>query len=254
MAKAKTNTEKLALLKTGLDAEVIDYAAVLPPDIPPDKLVRSVVLAAKANPLVLSCTKASLFEAAMRAAMLGLEVGPGGCWIIPYKNSDTGQYIAQIQTDYRGEIKLALQHPGLASIQATNVYEGEDCEIKSGTVNTIEHTVRHDIPRSDDKIVATYAVAYAPNNVAPPQFVLLSREQVEKTRQSSRGKNAMMWTQWWGEGARKTAIRRLCKTLPKSTKLQWAHLAESLAEQGVQGNVPGLDDWKAEVIEEKVDA
>ena len=252
MAKAKTNTEKLALLRRGLDNNVTDYAAVLPPDIPPDKLVRSVVLAAKANPLLLSCTRDSLFEAAMRAAMLGLEIGAGGCWFVPYKNSDTGQYVAQIQTDYRGEIKLALQHPDLASIQATNVYEGEDCRIKSGTVNSIEHEQRIDIERTDEKITATYAVAYF-NNAAPPQFVLLSREQVEKTRQSSRGKDAMMWAKWWGEGARKTAIRRLCKTLPKSTKLQWAHLAESLAEQGVQGNVPGLDDWKPTVTAEEPD-
>ena len=252
MAKAKTSADKLALLRTGLSEEVIDYASVLPPDIPPDKLVRSVVLAAQSNPLLLSCTKASLFEAAMRAAMLGLEVGPGGCWIVPYRNGDTGQYVAQIISDYRGEIKLALQHPDLASIQATNVYEGEDCRIKSGTVNSIEHEQRIDIERTDEKITATYAVAYF-NNAAPPQFVLLSREQVEKTRQSSRGKDAMMWAKWWGEGARKTAIRRLCKTLPKSTKLQWAHLAESLAEQGVQGNVPGLDDWKPTVTAEEPD-
>jgi recombinational DNA repair protein RecT len=42
----------------------------------------------------------------------------------------------------------------------------------------------------------------------------MGREDIEKVRTVSRGKNGDLWTKWWGEAARKTVGRRLFKSLP----------------------------------------
>ena len=48
---------------------------------------------------------------------------------------------------------------------------------------------------------------------------VMTVKDIEKVRASSRAKGAGPWTQWGGEMARKTVIRRLSTRLPMSTDL-----------------------------------
>jgi recombination protein RecT len=45
----------------------------------------------------------------------------------------------------------------------------------------------------------------------------MSRAEIEQVRAVSRSKDGAAWSQWWGEMARKTVLRRLIKRLPLST-------------------------------------
>lgn len=59
---------------------------------------------------------------------------------------------------------------------------------------------------------ANAGIARLPNGMVMRE--VMDREQVELVRAASRSKDGGPWSQWWGEMARKTVIRRLAKRLP----------------------------------------
>ena len=91
----------------------------------------------------------------MLSAQLGLEPGGtlGHIYFIPYGNKCTPII------GYKGYLELARRSGQVARLDARVVYEGEKFEVTAGLHPNIEHSVRGDVDRSDDKIVAAYAVA-----------------------------------------------------------------------------------------------
>jgi hypothetical protein len=50
----------------------------------------------------------------------------------------------------------------------------------------------------------------------------LDKAEVELVRKTSQAPNSPMWTQFYGEGARKTAIKKLYKLLPQTDRMSTA--------------------------------
>jgi len=244
MSSLPVKADRLREFGVAIGQRLNMYKEVLPPRANAKRLLRSVLMAMQQNPDLVECTPDSIFASVMRAAMLGLEVGGtyGGAWLVPFRNKSNKKE-AQLIPDYRGLEKLARQSGEVASIRAVCVYNGEAFAVVGGTNPSIEHTIDPTVSRTDDDIVAVYAVAHFTAVGAPPQFEVLSREQIAKVRNSSRGKNALMWTQWWGEGAKKTAVRRLCKHLPQSPQMMAAMAIEDAAESDKPAVIPVADDW-----------
>lgn len=241
----KADPEQLKRVESALQERLAMYAAVLPLQLSPQRLVRSALVACQQNPDLLECTKESMLVSIMRSAMLGLDLtGANEAYLVPFRNGKTGEMEAQLIPDYRGLEKLARQG-GVVSIEATCVYDGERFEVRKGTVERgILHEPKVDLDRADEKIVAVYAVAYYTNG-APPQFEVMSHEEVERIRQRSRAKNAPAWSFSWGEMAKKTVVRRMCKHLPQSPQMANAMRLEEMAEKGTASiALPGVDDWR----------
>ena len=100
-------------------------------------------------------------------------------------------------------------------------------------------------PASDEdrgEVVGFYAVAVFKDGSCT--FVAMSRKEVERIRDNSRGyqaakrfKKESVWDSDFVAMGLKTAIRRLCKFLPKSPELATALALDAVSEQGKAQNL-----------------
>ena len=203
-----------------------------------ERFVTVALHAATSRPDLLRATKESLVEAIRDAAMLGLEpVGINGDGtIVVYDEkvrkerpapSGSGAMIvyeervptAHFQPMYRGLLKVARRSDEIATIDAQVVYEGDLIELESGTNPSVRH-----VPELDGRKRGNYLGAYAFAVLANGQRHVdyMTTAEIEVSRKQSRSKDAMAWTSFWTEMARKTVLRRLMKRLPSSTLAELA--------------------------------
>lgn len=194
-------------------------AAALPKHFTPDRMIRIAATAYSSTPLLQKCTLPSLCSAVLKASEAGLEPShvTGECYLVPFSNK--GTYEATLIVGYKGLMKLARNSGELRSIRAVAVYEKDEFSYEEGLRPNIIHMPTLEENRGD--LIYVYAVAQLKDN-DDPQFVVLTRADVEKVRAASKsGKSEYgPWNNWYEEMAKKTAIKRLCKMLPMSIEAQ----------------------------------
>ena len=184
------------------------------------------------QPDLLSCTPASLANCFRQSAELGLEPSGtlGHMYFVPFKTrkkyQDPDGKTREIWTKdatpipgYRGFIELCRRAGG-TKVEARVVREGDHIKIVEGDEPRIEHTPKLEFGQGKRPIVLVYAIARLPNGERIHDWMPL--EDVEKVRQKSRGKDSLMWVEFFEEGARKTVVRRLAKYLPLTPELTHA--------------------------------
>lgn len=208
-------------------------AEVLPRHLTAERMMRLALSAAGRDPKLMACSPRSFVQAVMIAARLGLEPDGtlGSAYLIPYKDQCT------LIPGYRGLIDLARRSGSVLSIEAHLVHEEDEFALVYGTSPKLRH-----VPRTDGgnrgEIQGVYALARLKGDIC--QYDYMTCDEVEKIRA---GKTSTPWRDHWGEMARKTAIRRLCKTLPMSVELAAALTlqAGAEAESGGHANDVALD-------------
>jgi recombination protein RecT len=179
----------------------------------PDRLMRVALVAASRNPKLLECSPESVYHALVRAQQLGLEpeTAHQHAYLIPRWNSKARRMECVFQTGYMGLIHLAIREQAARAIWAEVVYEGEPFEAPAGYNPEIKHTRK--LECIGGNLVGVYAVAVLPSG--EKKDALLSRLQVEQVRDRvfGEGKASGPWQTDFAEMAKKTAIRRLFKTL-----------------------------------------
>lgn len=205
----------------------------------PARMVAILGAALSRSPLLAKCTPMSLLRCLAQGAELGLEVAGGlqEFHPIPYWNTDLGCYEAQGIPGYPGLTKLVLQTGSVARISAQVVYEGDEFDYALGDKPFLLHKPSLDnlgLVLPDDKIKAFYAVAFFKDGGA--QFEVMGKAAVDrlKARSLEKKKNTdhSPWTTDYSEMGRKTALRRLCKALPKTPALARALDLQAQAESG----------------------
>lgn len=190
----------------------------LPRSMDADRFSRLLLTAVNTNPDLLGCDPKSFLAAGVQAAQLGLEPNDarGLAYLIPFR--DKGVSKVQLIIGYRGMIDLARRSGMVSSINAFAVYEGDHFRYELGLNPSIEHVPSPDCDEDPAKLTHVYAVAKVQGE---PQFVVLTRKQVDKVRASSRGAQSQYspWHTHFAEMALKTAIRRLAKYLPQSVEV-----------------------------------
>ena len=115
--------ERVATVRTALEAIKGQLALALPKHITADRLLRVVMTQVQRTPALLECERTSLYAAVMTAAQLGLEpdgvLGHG--YLVPFKSR--GVQKVQFIPGYKGLIALARNSGEVSSIQAQPVYE-----------------------------------------------------------------------------------------------------------------------------------
>ena len=190
-----------------------EFAAALPPQIQPEKFVRTTVTAIQMQPELLNADRRSLLGACMKAAQDGLlpDGREAALVIFRSKGGAQVQYMPMI-----GGILKKLRNSGeLASISAHVVHEHDQFDYILGDEERIEH--KPCLFGERGQPIAVYAVAKTKDGAVYRE--VMSVEEVEKVRSVSRAGNSGPWVTWWGEMAKKTVIRRLCKRLPSSADL-----------------------------------
>jgi recombination protein RecT len=207
----------VAAFRAELDKTAPQFAAALPPHIPPERFARVVMTAVQGSPDLLQADRKSLFSSSMKAAQDGLlPDGRDGALVVYNTKAKDGSWTKQVQwMPMIGGILKRIRNSGeLKSISAHVVYTNDKFAFVLGDDERIEHE-----PALEDrgKPRAVYAIAHTKDGGIWREVMTV--QEVEQVRAVSRAANSGPWTQWWGEMARKTVLRRLAKRLPLSSDL-----------------------------------
>lgn len=199
----------------------------------PERMGRIALTAFRKTPKLSECKPESVWAAIIISAQLGLELGIEA-HLIPFKDECT------LIVDYKGYIQLAYRSAHIKSIQADVVYSNDTFKVKQGSKATLDHEIDYSGARG----VRVAAYAIAETATGGEVFCVMTLADIEKVRdRSSNVRNAKKYgkqTPWdtdTDEMMKKTVIRRLSKSLPRSAqdRLQQAVALDNAADQGGQG-------------------
>lgn len=195
------------------------------------------------------CDPKNVVMEALKAASLKLPINKqlGFAWIVPYRDSKTGQYIPTFQLGYKGYIQLCMRTGAYRYINADVVYEGE--------------LVKHDkltgeieidpAQRKSDKKIGYFAFIETLNGFRKTLY--MSVEEVIKHAQqyskSYSSKNSV-WATDFDAMALKTCLRLLLsKYGVMSVEMQRAYIEDSADTVALADERIADDSFDGEVIE-----
>jgi recombination protein RecT len=206
---ALTTKERAAEFVAILESQRDKLAAALPEHITPEKFIRVVITAIQHAPELLKLDRQSLFIACLKAAQDGLL--PDGRQGAIGSFNDKAQWMPMV-----GGLMLLARNSGqIRSLVAQVVHERDQFVWRPADT---EQPIVHEVPSlAEDrgKPIGAYAIARLTSGEVVAE--VMSRAEIEQVRAISRQKNGVAWSQWWGEMARKTVLRRLIKRLPLSS-------------------------------------
>jgi len=208
MAEETQITKKPASIKELIGGEQFkqQLALALPSHMTPDRFSRIALTAMQRTPKLLDCTQASLFKCLLDLSAAGLEPDGRRAYLIPYGNECT------LILSYMGLIELVRRSGDVSSIRSELVCENDEFSWENGKVT---HKVDWRKPRGE--VQAVYAEAILKSGET--QTATMTKEEVDSIRKRSKSGSSGPWATDYGEMAKKTSIRRLCKLLPLSSEI-----------------------------------
>jgi recombination protein RecT len=208
----------IVALKGTLKQMEPQFKAALPSHVKSEKFTRVLMTAVSNNPKLGDASRPSLLGACMKLAEMGLLPDGKEAAIVMFKNQ------CQPMPMVSGLMKLIRNSGELASLSANPVYTNDEFNYeinnKDGEVLVHKPQLRGD--RGEFELV--YAMATTKDGGVYVE--VMSKEEVEKVRASSRSKDGGPWKTWYEQMAVKSVIRRLYKKLPSSTDLDTAVYAD----------------------------
>lgn len=207
--QTKPEPSKLPAMITGNEQVRALIAPYLPPGVSLDRVAADVRLAlAKDQTGALEkCTPASVFLAVAQIAKWGLSIGETA-HLVPFGTTATPV------ADYKGLVEMVVASGVARHVEAHCVYEKEPFRIRRGTSTEITHEVIGD-PKERGALIGAYALFHLRFGVVAVEYMAVS--EIEEVRQG--------YSKQWKKGAlpawyaKKTAVRRGVKLLPKNPAL-----------------------------------
>lgn len=230
-------------LPRGMDAERVGRLALT-------SVRQSVMQATRAGHperSLAACSPESFAGSLLTAAALGLEPGVGGeAYLVPYRRECT------LIVGYQGYAKLFWQNPIARHLDCQPVYEADEFDFAKGTSPFLTHRPNKRAEQRGD-VIYYYAVAGIGQHGS--SFEVLTPAEVRELRGGKVGSSGdIADPQRWME--RKTVLRQLVKTLPRSTMLNAALVvdeqggstlhAQQVAQSINAGDTPELETPEAE--------
>jgi len=248
--------QKKKTLEDYLKQAAPQIARVIPQQLSADRLMRIALSALSRNPKLLECTPASVLQAVMLSAQLGLEPNAlGHSYFVPFENRKLGIVECVFIPGYRGLIDLAKRGGDIVDIEARAVYAGDDFKFEYGLLPLLHHVPDFNAEeRTDKDVIAVYAVASLKDSTVRP-FDVMSRKEIDRIRSKSRSANNGPWVTDFVEMARKTVVRRFVKYLPLTIEAANAIQVEDNGEAGERKlnagtDLKGLEDIGIDLPEE----
>jgi len=212
-----------------LDAYTPNLKDALPADIPVERFKRVLVTAVSTNPELLYADRRSLFNASMRCAVDGLIPDGRQAALVVYR-TDVKTRDPQTGIDHVRKMDVATYLPMVAGLRERMRKSGEVASAVAEAVFEKDHfryrlgddaMIEHEPPSlgvSRGAVIGAYAIIRLRNGEVIRD--VLDRSMIEAARNVSRAKNSPMWTNFYWEGAKKTALRRAAKQAPFSSELR----------------------------------
>lgn len=216
---------ELVALEQQLKPLAPHFAQVLGKTMPVERLMRTIMISVERLPMLLQCDRQSIFNAAMSAACLGLEVDgvTGQAYLIPFKGK------AQLVIGYKGFNTLAARS-GI-TITGAVVREGDDFDYQLGTAAY----VRHKPKGSKGRITHAWACAQSLDRPAVVEVLDIDELMAVKARSPGAKRSDSPWNDpaiGFPAMCQKTAKRRLARAMPMNIMQQAARMDEAVDEQG----------------------
>lgn len=213
-AREETRANPVTVFRQSLDQMAGQLKMALPSHISVEKFQRVATTAVQTNPDLLDGSKVnrnSLFGALVRAAQDGLLPDGREGAIIPFKGK------AQWMPMVAGIMKKVRNSGEIASWDAFPVFEKDEFERLLGDDQRIYHKPYE--AGDPGQVIGAYSIVTFKDGTKSKDY--LPRWRIEKAReQNPIGKNSLMWTKFYDEGAVKTVIRHHAKRLPMSTDIE----------------------------------
>lgn len=141
----------------------------------------------------------------LRGAYQGLDAMHNEMYLVPYGD------VLNYSPSYKGMSKMAKRY----SIRPVKDLYAK--LVRSG--DTFEEVIEHGVPSINYKavpfntkeIVGVFAVCLFEDGGI--LYETMSKDDIEKVRSKSKAKDKGAWVDFWGEMAKKTVMRRLCKNI-----------------------------------------
>lgn len=213
---ATTQTRELSPIegvRLALQKMTPEFAVALPPQIPAERFVRTLLTTIQMQPALLSADRRSLFAAAMRAAQDGLLLDGREAAAVLFggKGGATVAYMPMVD----GLLKKLRNSGELSSISCHVVYDADQFSYELGDSEHIVHKPHLGPNRGSP--IAVYAIARTKDGAVYREVMTVA--EIERVRQVSRAANTGPWRDWWDRMAVKTCLRRICRRLPSSADI-----------------------------------
>jgi recombination protein RecT len=171
------------------------------------------------TPALWSASRSSVIRAVIEAGQLGLPFLAGRAWLVPYKNH--GATEAQLIVGYQGLVDLVTgPETGVTFVESAVVYAADEFAYERGTNAYLRHreaAPEVELGTTQDQVVAqrgprVAAWARVVYRTGQSRFDVMSWAEIEAIRQRSRAGREGPWVTDYDEMAKKTVLRRLCKT------------------------------------------
>lgn len=234
----------LAQRKDTVQALLLKYKPqinlALPRHMTADRMLRVAMTAMNQTPKLWECTDSSLVGAVIQASQLGLEPDGfvGMAYLIPYRNSKKNVFEAHFLPGYKGLMTLARRSGEVKQIEPRIVQAGDRFLYEYGLKPKCVHVPKARPAGADATPTHAYVVVTFADG--DKQFDVMTTADIETIRAQSRAANDGPWVTHWAEMAKKTVIRRICKSLPVSIEVQRAVALDELADAGVPQDLESL--------------
>lgn len=197
-------------IRSWLSSDILkaQIAQALPAICTPERFIRLLCTSMQKTPKLMECSQPSLFAAFITCAQLGIEPDGRRAYLIPFGKD------CQLIIDYKGLVELALRSGKVSNIFADVVCEDDEFEYNMGEIKT--HKVDFKKPRAN--MYAAYAICTFKDGTR--QACVMSKDEIEDVRRSSKSANGTTWKDHYNEMAKKTVFKRLSKWLPLSPELR----------------------------------
>lgn len=229
MAEITSLAQRASTVRDLVTKYIPQIAKAIPRGMDANRFARIALTMLPNSPKLLECDPKTLLGGILQAAAWGLELDPvlGMAYLVPYKDR------AQIIIGYQGLITLARRSGEVKNIIPQTVYEADQFEYELGLTPRLVHVPSNKADRGN--MIGFYAVARMTDGAT--EFRFMWKYEVDAIRARSRAKDSGPWVTDYEAMAWKTAIRRLCKYLPRTVELAHAVAMDENVDAGIEQNL-----------------
>ena len=209
-------SNQLALIHDNLNSLIKLKADALPKDFNQTRFIQNAMSVLQDTKDIELMEPRSIARTMLKGAFLGLDFFNKECYAIPYNKNlgtkDKPKWVKelQFQTDYKGEIKLVKKYSlqKIKDVYAKLVREGDVfTETVVGGQPSINFAPK---PFNKNPVIGVFAIClYEDGSMI---YEVMTTEDIDKVRDTfSKVATGKAWKGSWGEMAKKTVLRRLCK-------------------------------------------
>lgn len=209
------------------------------------------MLAMLANtPALKDCNPSSINGVLLAVANTGLSLSPvkKEVYVIPRSikiktpgQADRWEKRAMMEPSYIGLMKVATDSGAVRNFETHDVYMGDHFDFDLMERKPRLHKPYWSLGNTRGKLVGVYGWAVLHDGTIIPDH--MGADELDKIRSKSDNKDGSVYTDWAGEMARKSLLKRICKHIPRTEKM--GALMEAIDQDNQQFDLAAPEPRKA---------